>query len=131
MGLYSPGPASDEFKSKRGMYDPTDESLKGRCEGSGSKMKPYLDGAGFKAYGASYIAATAVAYHGGQAAAGRPERLFRDVSFFNNALQQRMKPETMSRAAMLRRNKIYRVDAAVIVRDYKQKHPNARKGANA
>ena len=56
---------------------------------------------------------------------------FRDVSFFNNALQQRMKPETMSRAAMLRRNKIYRVDATVIVRDYKQKHPNARKGAKA
>ena len=109
------------------MYDPTDESLKGRCEGSGSKMKPYLDGAGFKAYGASYIAATAVAYHGGQAAAGRPERLFRDVSFFNNALQQRMKPETMSRAAMMRRNKIYRVDPGIIVGDYKDKHPKARK----
>ena len=106
------------------MYDPIDEWLKGRCEGSGSKMKPYLDGAGFKA---SYIAATAVAYHGGQAAAGRPERLFRDVSFFNNALQQRMKPETMSRAAMLRRNKIYRVDPGIIVGDYKDKHPKARK----
>ena len=87
-------------------------------------MKPYLDGAGFKA---SYIAATAAAYHGGQAAAGRPERLFRDVSFFNNALQQRMKPETMSRAAMMRRNKIYRVDPGIIVGDYKDKHPKARK----
>ena len=112
------------------MYDPVDEWLKGRCEGSGSKMKPYLDGAGFKA---SYIAATvtAAAYHGGQAAAGRPERLFRDVSsgtsFFNSALQPRMKPETMSRAAMMRRNKIYRVDPGIIVGDYKDKHPKARK----
>ena len=109
------------------LYDPVDEWLKGRCEGSGSKMKPYLDGAGFKA---SYIAATAAAYHGGQAAAGRPERLFRDVSFFNNALQQRMKPETMSRAAMMRRNKIYRVDPGIIVGDYKDKHPKARKSGS-
>ena len=43
---------------------------------------------------------------------------------------QRTKPETMGRAAMMRRNKIYRVDAAIIVDDYKQNHPKAgRRGS--
>ena len=51
-----------------------------------------------------YIAASAMAYHGGVAAAARNERTFRDTSFINGALQQKMKPKTIARAGLLRRN---------------------------
>ena len=106
-------------------YDPAEVWLSGNAEPSGMKMKPFLDGCNKKV---SYLAATALAYHGGQAAAGRPERLFRDVKFLNNVLQQRMKPETISRATMLRESpECYTVPAKNIVKLYRAAHPNARK----
>ena len=67
-------------------------------------------------------------YHGGHAAAGRPERLFRDVKFPNNVLQQRMKPETISRAAMLRESPdCYKVAPEVIVGLYNKAHKKSKK----
>ncbi len=51
-----------------------------------------------------YIAASAMAYHGGVAAAARNERTFRDTSFINGALQQKMLPKTIARTGLLRRN---------------------------
>ncbi len=70
----------------------------------------------------------AVAYHGGHAAAGRPERLFGDVKFLNNVLQQRMKPETISRAAMLRESPdCYKVAPEVIVGLNNKAHEKSKK----
>ena len=106
-------------------YDPAEVWLSGNAEPSGMKMKPFLDGCNKKI---SYLAATALAYHGGQAAAGRPERLFRDVKFLNSVLQQRMKPKTISRAAMLRESpECYKAPAKKIVKLYRAAHPDAKK----
>ena len=58
--------------------------MHGTCVPSGAAMKPHLDGAMKKH---SYLAASAIAYHGGHATAGRPERLFRDVGFLNGVFQ--------------------------------------------
>ena len=60
--------------------------------------------------------------------AGRPERRFRDVKFLNGVLQQSMKPETISRAAMLRESpECYKVPAYKIVELYNVKHPDSKK----
>ena len=107
------------------LYDPAEVWLSGNAEPSGMKMKPFFDGCNKKI---SYLAATALAYHGGHAAAGRPERLFRDVKFLNSVLQQRMKPKTISRAAMLRESpECYKAPAKKIVKLYRAAHPDAKK----
>jgi hypothetical protein len=106
-----------------GQYDPVEDWIRG-SPAPDAELKPLHDGAGKKM---SFLAASAIAYHGGHAAAGRPERLFRDVGFINGALQQRMKPATMSRAAMLRTNKKYRLPAASVVAKYNKNHPNSKR----
>ena len=53
---------------------------------------------------------------------------FRDVKFLNNVLQQRMKPETISRAAMLRESPdCYKVAPEVIVGLYNKAHKKSKK----
>ena len=105
-------------------WDPIDYWLHGTCVPPGAAMKPFLDGAAKKH---SYIAASAVAYHGGNATAGRPERLFRDVGFLNGVLQQRMLPSTISRLSMLKKNKDYRIPVKEVVEKYIANHPNSHR----
>ena len=95
----------------------------------GAAMQPFQDGAS-KKY--SYIAASAIAYHGGNATAGRPERLFRDVGFINGVLQQRMLPSTISRLSMLKKNPAYRLPVKTVASTYIANHPSShRRGAGA
>jgi hypothetical protein len=97
------------------------------CVPVGVQLKARHDGCAKRH---SYLAASAIAYHGGVAASARPERTFRDVGFINNVLRQRMKPEMISRAARLRRNRDLRIPIPEIVRRYNAKHPNSkRRGA--
>ena len=85
--------------------------MHGSCAPDCAAMKPYHDGASKRH---SYLAASAIAYQGGHATAGRPERLFRDVGFLNGVFQQKQYPSTISRLSMLKKNKEYRmpVDAS-------------------
>jgi hypothetical protein len=108
-------------------YSPQQAWTRGDCVPVGVQLKARHDGCAKRH---SYLAASAIAYHGGVAASARPERTFRDVGFINNVLRQRMKPEMISRAARLRRNRDLRIPIPEIVRRYNAKHPNSkRRGA--
>jgi len=106
------------------LFSPTQCWASGHCVPTGVELKPRFDGAN-KLY--SYIAVTAFAYHGGVAASARPERTFRDTSFINNVLKQRMAPSTIARAALLRRNKDLRIPVSEIVKRYNAKHPDSKR----
>jgi hypothetical protein len=110
------------------FWDPIDHWKNGAGLPAGLAMKPYLDGASKKH---SFLAAAAMAYHGGQAAAGRPERLFRDVRFLNGVFQQKQKPTTISRRSMLRKNAHYCLPVKDVVAMYVANHPNSRRPGTA
>ena len=109
-------------------WDPIDSWKEGNCVPLNATLKPFMDGASKKH---SFLAATAMAYHGGHAAAGRPERLFRDAGFINNVLRQRQKPSTLSRLSMLKKNKAHRIAIKDAIATYVAKHPKSRKIAAA
>ena len=74
-----------------------------------------------------YIAVTAMAYLGGVAAAARNERTFRDTSFINNVLRQRMEPKTIARASLLRRNPECRADVKAVAKQLVKDAENAKR----
>ena len=85
----------------KAAYDPLTAWTRGTLDLPSFQKKPRMDGA-YRFM--PYIAASAMAYHGGVAAAARNERTFRDTSFINGALQQKMLPKTIARTGLLRRN---------------------------
>ena len=87
-------------------------------------MKPRLDGCTKKH---SFLAASAITFLGGVASSARTERTFRVASFINNVLWQRMLPETIPRASLLRRNRAMRRSIADIAAEYNKKHPESRR----
>ena len=110
------------------FFDPADAWISGTCVPQNAFKKLFLDGAHKKH---SYIAASACAYLGGHASAARPERLFRDVRFLNGVFQQRMKPATISRRSMLKKNKNYLAPVKEIIATYNNNHPNTKARGSA
>ena len=119
---YAAAPYSAAEIKMKSDYDPIADWGSGNLDPPCAKKKLFRDGAHIKV---SYLAATALAFAGGHAAAGRPERLFRDAKLFNSALQQRMKPETMSQTAMLRRDTTHQASVKEVVKKYKAKRDNS------
>ena len=75
---------------ERKAADPLVGWMRGKFDFSTFQKKPKMDGA---CRAMPYIAVTAMAYLGGVAAAARNERTFRDTSFINNVLRQRMEQQ--------------------------------------